>query len=279
MPLQSLRYCLRNLTYHVSHWPPQEAQGDVIVALHGFSGSGLDFKVIAENKSKKYAWYAPDFIGHGETDAPCALDEYKINAIIDSLEKMLEHYKIIKPIIIGYSMGGRVALHYAIARPKSVRALVLIGTTPGIYDEREKEDRRRADYALADEIIKFGIEAFANKWECRPVITTQNLIPEKHQKAIKERRRMNRPIGLANSLRGFGTGMMNPVWDKLRSINCRQLLVTGELDSKFARFAKLMQKESDLTHHVSIPKVGHAVHLESPVLFTNLLEDFLRDII
>ena len=78
MPLQSLRYCLRNLTYHVSHWPPQEAQGDVIVALHGFSGSGLDFKVIAENKSKKYAWYAPDFIGHGETDAPCALDEYKI---------------------------------------------------------------------------------------------------------------------------------------------------------------------------------------------------------
>lgn len=278
MAPQPLTFRFRNLHHHVSHWPSQDPQDGVIVALHGFSGSGLDFEVLAESRNTKMAWYAPDFIGHGESDAPLELNEYKIDSIINSLAEMLDHYNIINPVLIGYSMGGRVALQYAIARPGSIRALVLIGATAGIYENREKEHRRRADDELADEIIKFGIEAFADKWERSPVIATQDFIPEPHQKAIKGRRRMNRPIGLANTLRGFGTGVMNPVWDKLISINCRQLLVTGELDLKFAKIAEQMQKESSFAHHESIPQVGHAAHLESPELFTAVLEAFLKDI-
>lgn len=278
MAPQPLTFRFRNLQHHVSRWPSQDPQAEVIVALHGFSGSGLDFEVIAESRNRTVACYAPDFIGHGESDAPIELNEYKIDSIIDSLAEMLDHYKINNPIIIGYSMGGRVALQYAIARPGSFRALVLIGATAGIYEDRERERRRRADDELADEIIEFGIEAFADKWECSPVIATQELIPEPNQKAIKRRRRMNRPIGLANSLRGFGTGVMDPVWDKLKSINCRQLLVTGELDLKFAQIAERMEKESSYAHHVSIPQAGHAAHLESPELFTTVLEAFLKDI-
>ena len=276
MDPQPLTFSFNNIHHRVWHWPSMEPQGGVVVALHGFSGSGQDFEVTAEGGIENFAWYAPDIIGHGESDAPSELSEYRIEALINSLEGMLDCYRIIKPVIIGYSMGGRLALHYAIARPESVSALVLIGATAGIKDKDERERRRKADDELADEIINYGIEAFADKWECKPVIATQDLIPGPNRNAIKRRRRLNRPIGLANSLRGFGTGVMNPVWDRLKMINCRQLLVTGDSDIKFAQLAGQIQKESSCVQHVTIPCAGHAAHLESPELFTEALGSFLN---
>lgn len=270
-----LTFETRNNRHRIWHWPSPGLQRDVIVALHGFSGCGRDFEVVTESSSDGYTWYAPDLIGHGESDSPTALNEYTINAMISDLDSMLGHCKIKNPVIMGYSMGGRIALQYAIERPGSIRALILIGATAGINDNRERESRRRADNELADKIVNSEIESFAINWECKPVIATQNLIPEPYRKAIKERRRLNQPIGLANSLRGFGTGVMNPVWIKLNTINCPLLLVTGDLDEKFTRLAEKMQNEISLACHVSIPLVGHATHLESPDLFAEALGTFL----
>ena len=276
MAPQPLTFHSGDISHRVWHWPSIDPRGGVLVALHGFSGSGQDFEIVAENRNENYAWYAPDFIGHGQTEAPSAIKQYSICAMINNFAWMLEHFKIIQPVVLGYSMGGRVALQYALAKPETVRALVLVGVTAGISDKREIESRRRADDELADEIINRGIEVFADKWECNPLIATQDQIPEPYRKAMKERRRLNQPIGLANSLRAFGTGEMNPVWDKLGTINCPILLVTGDVDLKFTRLAEEMQNAMSSVKHVLIPQSGHAAHLEAPHIFSEELRSFLN---
>jgi len=164
---------------------------------------------------------------------------------------------------VGYSMGGRMALHVALAHPDHVEGLVLISTTPGIGSPEERKARRAADDALAERIHTEGTEAFLDFWLAQPLFGT--LPPES---AGREARLANEPDGLSSSLRLAGTGSQEPLWDRLAQLKERSLpvmLIAGALDRKYSGEAARMASAIGPTARVVIVNgAGHACHLEHP---------------
>ena len=163
--------------------------------------------------------------------------------------------------LVGYSMGGRIALHTAFAIPGLVRRLVLVGASPGIADGGERSARRQADEALADRIEAIGVEAFAAEWGAQPLFLGQE---ERVAAAAHADRLRNTAAGLAAALRGLGTGVMEPLWDRLPSLAVPVVLVVGERDEKFREIASRMVAAVPGSRLVVVAGAGHAVQLERP---------------
>lgn len=160
---------------------------------------------------------------------------------------------------VGYSMGGRVALHAALSHPGQVERLVLIGATPGIVDDDERRSRRNADERLADHLEDVGVEAFIDEWLANPLFA--GLTPET---AMRGDRLRNTTAGLASSLRLAGTGTQEPLWDRLAAITCPVLLVVGADDPKFRTIAEHMDERLANATIAVINGSGHSAHLERP---------------
>ena len=172
---------------------------------------------------------------------------------------------------VGYSLGGRVCLRLALDRPDLVRALVLVGASPGIADAGERAARRAADERLAAEVERDGVAAFLDRWLAGPLFAT---LPA--ASAGRDQRLANTAAGLAYALRGLGTGAQEPLWDRLGRLRPPVLLVAGERDPKFTGVARRMVAAIGPSARVAIVAgAGHAVHLERPVELAKLIEEFL----
>jgi 2-succinyl-6-hydroxy-2,4-cyclohexadiene-1-carboxylate synthase len=163
--------------------------------------------------------------------------------------------------LVGYSMGGRLALHVAFAMPDRAQRLILIGASPGVADRREREQRRTADEALAGEIEQSSIEDFAERWAQTPVLAG---LPDQVLARARADRLRSTTSGLARALRGLGTGALPPLWDRLGELEMPVTLVVGERDEKFTSVAARMAALIPDATAVVVPGSGHAVHLEAP---------------
>jgi 2-succinyl-6-hydroxy-2,4-cyclohexadiene-1-carboxylate synthase len=181
------------------------------------------------------------------------------------LERVVEDVRTLEPVVLcGYSMGARLALHVALAAP-SVRRLVLIGGSPGLADDAEREARRAADDRLADELERLSIEEVADRWASGTAVLAGQ--PAAVAAAAREDRLRNTPAGLARALRGLGTGALPSLWDRLGEITVPVTLIVGERDTKFRGIADQMAPLFGGSVSVVVaPDVGHAVHLEAPSL-------------
>lgn len=172
---------------------------------------------------------------------------------------------------VGYSMGGRLALHLAVSQPRLVRRLVLIGATAGIDEDHERQARRAADEALAEELEREGVDPFLNRWLASPLFATLS-----EDDAGLDDRRRNTVSGLAASLRRMGTGTQEPLWDRLSELHMPALLVAGERDEKFTAMAHRLAAAWGGDARVAVvPGAGHACHLERPDAFCDLVIPFL----
>ncbi len=162
-------------------------------------------------------------------------------------------------VYVGYSMGGRVALHAALAHPTAVQALVLIGATPGIDDEAERFARRSADRDLAARIAEIGVDAFIDEWLSLPLFAGLT-----DDAAMRDDRRRNRADNLASSLLLAGTGTQSPLWPRLGDIAAPTLVIVGEHDEKFTEIGERMCAGLPAAELVTIDGAGHSAHLEQP---------------
>ncbi|HEX4984378.1 MAG TPA: alpha/beta fold hydrolase [Ilumatobacteraceae bacterium] len=172
---------------------------------------------------------------------------------------------------IGYSMGGRLCLHLALASPHLVDRLVLIGTTPGIEDDRERDARRAADDELADEIERIGVRAFIERWLSQPLFAHLG-----RSDGEVETRLTNTAAGLASSLRLAGTGTQTPLWARLGELTMPVLVVAGEHDAKFASIGRRMADAIPDASFALIEGAGHAAHLERPAQTCAAIMQWLR---
>jgi 2-succinyl-6-hydroxy-2,4-cyclohexadiene-1-carboxylate synthase len=232
-----------------------------VVFLHGFTHTGRSWQPVIAALGESYTSVADDIRGHGDASerVPVSLE-----AVIDDvLAAAPERFTL-----VGYSMGGRIGLHGALAAGERVERLVLIGASPGIADDGERAARRRADEELADQIERSSIEEFAERWAQTPVLA--GLPPAVLEAAHADRLRST-PAGVARALRGLGTGALPSVWGRLGELSMPVQLAVGERDSKFRAIAAEMARGIPAAEVVIVPGAGHAVHLEAPEAIADAL--------
>jgi len=265
----------RSGEWTVSHEPGGEGIEGILL-LHGFTGDGDAWRAHAPALSRHATVVAVDLIGHGRSDAPGDPTRYGMERCVADLLAALDHLDMSRVAVLGYSMGARVALHLAAAAPNRVSALILESGSPGLAAEEERRARRDGDEALAARIERDGVEAFVDYWEALPLFGTQRRAPPAVRFMRRQQRLRNSAIGLANSLRGMGTGAQASLWDRLGEIHTPTLLIVGALDDKFRVIGRAMDAALPHARLAIVPDAGHAVHLEQPAEFDRLVGDFLK---
>jgi 2-succinyl-6-hydroxy-2,4-cyclohexadiene-1-carboxylate synthase len=231
-----------------------------VVLLHGFTQTRRSWRRTVQALGGRYRAVVPDLPGHGQAAHRTA-----------SFAACAAYVRALAPArfsLVGYSMGGRVALHAGLALGERVERLVLVGAGPGLADPAERAARRSADLALADRIETIGLEAFAREWAAQPLFAGQ---PDRVAGAAHADRLRNSAAGLAAALRGLGTGAMEPLWDRLGELAVPVSLVVGERDEKFRAIAERMAAHLPDARLVVVPGAGHAAHLESPEVVAHQL--------
>jgi 2-succinyl-6-hydroxy-2,4-cyclohexadiene-1-carboxylate synthase len=225
-----------------------------LLLLHGFTQTGRSWRPVRHALAARYRSLAPDLPGHGGFAGrrPASF------AACDAYLRALGGDRF---TLVGYSMGGRIALHAALALGQRVVRLVLIGASPGLADAGERAARATSDAALAARIEAIGLDAFVHEWEAQPLFAG---MPRGIADVAHADRMRNTAPGLAAALRGLGTGVMPPLWDRLAELAMPVELVVGERDAKFRALAEDMgARLRDARVHV-VDGAGHAVHLEAP---------------
>jgi 2-succinyl-6-hydroxy-2,4-cyclohexadiene-1-carboxylate synthase len=246
--------------------------------LHGFSGSGADWAPLAATLADRFRLLAPDLLGHGASSAPKDPARYAMECAAADIIALLDALALERVHLLGYSMGGRLALYLACRQPMCCDGLYLESSSPGLAAAAQRTARVAADEALADWIETAGIPAFVDRWEKLPLWASQAVLPPAVAAAQRARQLRNRPIGLANSLRGMGTGVQPPLWSDLPRLHRPVRLLAGALDAKFSMRAQEMAgRLPNAQLHIQ-PGAGHNVHLEQPSFFAADLARWLMAI-
>ncbi|MEM7335511.1 MAG: 2-succinyl-6-hydroxy-2,4-cyclohexadiene-1-carboxylate synthase [Chloroflexota bacterium] len=242
----------------------QSGRGPHLLLLHGFTGSLKNWEHLLHQLSSHYTVTRIDILGHGRSDSPANPQRYQMAAIAQDLIEICAQLKIEQFHLLGYSMGGRLAFFTAVTYPKHILSLTLESSSPGLATLAERDARKKRDNALADRIEEEGIESFVNFWESLSLWESQKQLSEESRFKLREQRLKNNPQGLANSLRGMGTGVQPSLWPKLPTLQIPTRLIVGELDQKFVKINQQMAAQlPNATLHI-IPQAGHTVHLEKP---------------
>jgi 2-succinyl-6-hydroxy-2,4-cyclohexadiene-1-carboxylate synthase len=240
--------------------------------LHGFTGAAASWppSVVNGLVAAGFDVAAPDLPGHGARRGEADAEEFTLEAALSLVELPPEG-----GALIGYSMGGRIALHYALRRPDRVRWLVLESASPGLATDAEREVRRTADEGLARRLEAEGIAPFVHDWERLPLFDTQRSLGEDERARVRASRLSNHPASLAAALRALGTGALPSVWEALPRLRAPTLLLVGALDEKFVAIARRMAERLPDAHLVVVPDAGHAVHLERPDAWLEAVVGFI----
>lgn len=268
IPLQSLG----GLSLNVE----RVGSGPHIMAIHGFTGCAANWRPFASAAREGFSVISVDMLGHGASDSPNAPEFYSVGSTIQALREIMDKLDIRRVHWVGYSMGGRIALGAALALDERTSSLTLESASPGLLAESERASRVLSDETLAQLIQNDGVEAFIRTWENLPMWTTQTTLPEGVRREVRNLRLANNTVGLANSLRGMGSGVQPSFHGQLSKLKAPTLIIAGAEDSKFAEIARQM---SDLVHNSRlwiVPEAGHTVHLEKPGLFSHEVLGFIR---
>lgn len=242
--------------------------GPTLVFLHGFTQTGSSWRQLTKELSRDFTCVTVDLPGHGGSPN----GRRSLPETADGVAHVIEHLGN-PAIVIGYSMGARVALHLALAHPRLVTGMVLVSGTAGISDDTERTTRRHSDEALADRIESIGTEVFLAEWLAQPMFAS--LPPS--AASITERL-ANTPAGLADSLRHAGTGTQTPLWSRLDEITVPTLIVTGDLDAKFTVLGEQLAAGITSATHERVAGAGHTLHLEKPDTFIAALGGWLATV-
>jgi 2-succinyl-6-hydroxy-2,4-cyclohexadiene-1-carboxylate synthase len=250
--------------------------GDALLLLHGFTGSKQTWKPFMQEWSKQYKVIAVDLIGHGRTDSPPDASRYDIEQVAKDMIALLQVLHVGKAHVLGYSMGGRVALTMACLYPSRIQSLIVESTTAGLRTEEERVFRREQDAILAMNIELFGVEKFVDEWERIPLFESHQSLPAETKEALRAERLEQSPIGLANSLLGMGTGSQPSWWDILHSVHLPVTVLCGEWDNKFCLLADELEKSLPCAKKIKVLQAGHAIHVEQLEKFDTIVMDCLN---
>jgi 2-succinyl-6-hydroxy-2,4-cyclohexadiene-1-carboxylate synthase len=257
-------------------YPIQSAgPGPPIILLHGFAGSLASWEPIDSALSERYHVVSITLPGHAAEITAIAQDRYSIESVSADL-RALTDWLGQPATLVGYSMGGRLALHTALRFPDRVARLVLESASPGLESFTERMERLESDAELAASIEARGIDWFVSHWESLPLFASHQRMAPEIRARLRQIRTGHTPGGLASSLRGMGTGTQPSHWDALATLPCPTLLIAGDEDAKYREIARKMSHLMPNASLCIVPDSGHTVHLEQPAAFLSAVRDFLE---
>ena len=238
-----------------------------LVLLHGFTQAASAMGDLASRIRDLTTDIEPvcvDLAGHGSRSDE-ALD------LVTGADALADTHG--PAIWLGYSLGGRQALHLAVHRPEAVLGLVLISSTAGIDDGADRQRRREDDERLAARIESIGLDAFLDEWLAGPLFADFADPPD-----VAAARRSNTSAGLAMSLRLAGTGAQESLWGSLPRITVPALVLTGQRDTKFTEIGRRLVEGISGAVGATVADAGHSLHLERPDQAASLITDWLTSL-
>ncbi len=265
---------------HVEFDGPTSGRKDCrpVALLHGFTGSTATMWPVAHPLINVRHVVAVDLPGHGHNEVVDDFQAFGFEHTVDAVAQVLSQHQLWPVHVIGYSMGGRIAVGLAARYPDSIASLSLIGASPGLSDPVERAARRRADDELANDLLEHGLTAFVDRWMASPIFASQSRLGSDALAAARAQRLTNDPDGLAGSLRGAGTGAQPSQWHHLANIDVPVLLLAGEEDPKFRSIAIRMAAALSRATIGVVPHAGHAAHLENPNHVMQVIQKFLDQV-
>ena len=240
----------------------------MVLYLHGFTGGAWEAEALTQICGREVV--SLDLPGHdqGQTPGDCSMASAcaRVSVLAEQAGAPVD--------LIGYSMGGRVALSLAVERPCWLRKLVLIGARPGLDNPIQRAQRLEQDEARAKRIESEGVLSFADAWETLPIIASQRFISPELRKKMQATRRAHSAEGLAASLRDMGSAAMPSLWHRLKEVDSETLWITGSEDRRYGELATRALGENELFSHKVIQGAGHCAHFEKPHSFRSLLDSF-----
>ena len=252
------------------------ADGAPVVVLHGFTGSAQAMSPLTERLAVRLGArvICPDLVGHGCSEVPDDLDLYRVEAMAGQAAAVADALACDTFHLVGYSMGGRVALTLGCTTPSRLRSLCLIGASAGIADPDERRRRAEADRSRAERIVE-DFEAFVDDWMADPLFAGQTSLGDAHLQAARAQRLSSNPAGLARSLIAGGTGSMTPLHDQLPACDSPTLMVAGARDTKFCTIAEQLATALPRAAVAVIEDSGHAAHIEQPDTAATAIAEFI----
>lgn len=235
--------------------------GPPVTFLHGFTQSRAMWDEVVRELEPRWTLVLPDLRGHGDTEVKAG-GAYTLDACLGDLSALWSELGHERSHVVGYSMGGRLALRLAAKRPGRLLSLVTISARPGL-DEPARSIRIEDDRKLAAAIERHGMEWFVEHWEALPMFSGIARRGPDFSAAMRERRRRNRAWELAASLRGMGAGATPPLRDELRGLRAPALFVAGAEDAPYAEAALRLAELTGGRAEV-LPDTGHNVAAERP---------------
>jgi 2-succinyl-6-hydroxy-2,4-cyclohexadiene-1-carboxylate synthase len=256
-----------------------ELHGDegnpVLLLLHGFMGSGKDWAGIVKRLVDRYYCLTPDLPGHGNSTGFPDSSDYTLKAASRLISELLEELTIDTCSLLGYSMGGRIALDLCLNNSHTCNKLIIESASPGLRTDREREDRYKLDLERARDIESRNFRTFLTDWYAQPLFRSLKKHPD-FPKLI-ERRLHNDTAELARSLRGSSVGAQPSLWEKLKDTTIPLLVLAGEKDDKYVAIAREMEEINEHIHAQTVKNSGHCIHVESEENFVNEIRRFLID--
>lgn len=251
--------------------------GPLLVALHGFTGDGSTMLPLVEECRGERPCLLIDIIGHGQSAAPEITEPYTMASVVDQVLSLIGPHEPGTVHLLGYSMGGRIVLSMAARAPWYFGSITTISASPGLADPVERAKRHDADLERADEIEQDGLSSFVDDWlELDLFAPYVASLSANELEATTAQRKANSAVGLANSLRGTGTGAMPPVWTALQAIRSPLLAIAGSLDERYVEIARQMAEAAPFGEFEIIDGVGHVAHVENCGAVGTTVRNFLE---
>jgi 2-succinyl-6-hydroxy-2,4-cyclohexadiene-1-carboxylate synthase len=174
-------------------------------------------------------------------------------------------------LLVGYSLGGRLALRAALRDPDRYGGVVTIGATAGIEDPAARSARAEADDRLASWMEAAPIEDVVAVWERQPLFADQS---ETLIEAQRPGRLAQDPRQLARLLRTAGQGVLEPVWHELLGLQLPLLALAGARDEGYTSAARQIAETAPNARAAIVEEAGHAAHLQQPERVAELVAEF-----